>query len=78
VALGGVAVTILQVLVKLDIAVMRVLGGMPSETLSSAAWNAHLTNGWWGWTYLAINALFFFLQRDHCRKDWEYRKEIYQ
>lgn len=70
--------TFLECLVKLDVAVMRLLGGKPNETLSSAAWNAHLTKGWWGWTYLLINALFFIFQRDHCRKDWEFRKEIYQ
>lgn len=63
--------------VKLDIKVMGWLGGKPNETLSSAAWNAHLTNVWWGWTYLIVDLLAYVFERDHCRKDWEYRKEIY-
>lgn len=64
--------------VATDIKIMRLLGGKPNETLSSAAWNAKLTNVWWGWTYLIIDLLLYVFERDHCRKDWEYRKEIYQ
>ena len=64
-------------IVKADIAAMRLLGGKPNETLSSAAWNAHLTNIWWGWTYLVIDLLLYVFERDHCKCDWEFRKEIY-
>ena len=73
--------TVLQKLVAADIWLMGKLGGKPRETLSSAAWNAHITgHRWWGWTRYPIDALFFVLvgERDHCRKDWEFRKEIYQ
>jgi hypothetical protein len=69
-------------LVALDIWLMRhVFGGLPGETLSSAAFNAHLTgHAWWGWTYRVIDALFFVLigQRNHCADDWRYRSHIYQ
>lgn len=65
-------------IVKADIAVMRVLGGKPNETLSSAAWNAHLTNVCWGWTYLVIDLLLYVFERDHCKSDWEFRKSIYE
>ena len=68
----------LQKLVAADIKVMSWLGGKPNETLSSAAWNAHLTNVWCGWTYLLIDLLVYPFERDHCRLDWEFRKEIYQ
>ena len=64
-------------IVKADIAIMGALGGKEGETLSSAAWNAHLTNVWWGWTYLIVDLFLYVFERDHCRLDWEYRKEIY-
>ena len=70
--------SVLEFLVKIDIAVMRVLGGKPRETISSAAWNAHINYGLCGWTHWLIDALFFPFQRDHCRKDWEFRREIYR
>lgn len=68
----------LKRLVKADIALMRVLGGKPNETLSSAAWNAHITGRFFGFTYLLIDWMFYPWERDHCHKDWEYRKEIYE
>jgi len=70
-------VTVLQRLVILDIWLMGVLGGKPRETLSSAAWNAHLTGRFFGFSYHFIDLLFYPLQRDHCRKDWEFRSYIY-
>jgi hypothetical protein len=70
-------VTFLERLVKLDIAVMRLLGGKPMETLSSAAWNAHTTGRFWGWTYHFIDLLFYIWERDHCRKDRQKRAHVY-
>lgn len=70
--------TFLQRLVKLDISVMRKLGGKLNETLSSAAWNAHITGKFFGFTYLFIDLGFYIWERDHCRKDWEFRKYIYE
>ena len=70
--------SLLSSLVKVDVWVMGKLGGKPNETLSSAAWNAHLTNVWWGWTYLLIDLIAYPLEQNHCRKDWEVRKDIYQ
>jgi hypothetical protein len=69
--------TILAALVKADIAIMRVLGGKRGETLSAAAWNAHLTGKFFGFTYHIIDLLFYRWERDHCKKDWEHRREIY-
>jgi hypothetical protein len=70
--------TILQTLVKADIAIMRVLGGKHGETLSAAAWNAHITQKFFGFTHLIIDLGFYIWERDHCRLDWEYRREIYK
>jgi len=70
--------TLLQRAVALDIRVMRLLCGKPGETLSAAAWNAHITGRFFGFTHLFIDLLFYPLERDHCKKDWEYRSEIYQ
>lgn len=69
--------TFLERLVKLDIAVMRVLGGKPNETISSAAYNAHLTSKFFGFSYHFIDLLFYIWERDHCRKDWQRRTYIY-
>ena len=63
--------TVLSALVAADVWIMRtVLGGRPNETMSGAAWNAHISDGWWGWTYLLIDLLFYPVQRDHCMKSW--------
>lgn len=70
--------TFLERLVAADIWLMGKLGGKPNETLSSAAWNAHTTGKFFGFTYHAIDLLFYLWQRDHCRKDWDHRKAIYQ
>lgn len=70
--------TILQRLVAFDIWLMGKLGGKPKETLSSAAWNAHISGKFFGFTYLFIDLGFYIWERDHCKKDWEHRKEIYE
>lgn len=69
--------TVLKRLVAFDIWLMSKLGGKPRETLSSAAWNAHLTGKFFGFTYLFIDLGFYIWERDHCKKDWEFRREIY-
>lgn len=62
--------SMLDRLVAADIAIMRALGGKPGETMSAAAWNAHRTDTWWGWTYLLIDLLFYPLEKDHCMTAW--------
>jgi hypothetical protein len=69
--------TILKKLVAIDIKIMSWLGGRPGETLSSAAWNAHLTGKFFGFTYHIFDLLFYPFERNHCQLDWEYRREIY-
>ena len=70
---------ILRWLIRFDIWVMRTfLNGKEYETISAAAWNARLTGKVWGWTYLPINALFYFWQKDHCRMAWLWQRHIYE
>lgn len=69
--------TVLARLIAADEWVMRtLLGGKPGETMSGAAWNAHITGRFWGFTYHLIDLLFYPLERDHCRSSW--RMELYQ
>ena len=74
---GWKSMTAFQHAVAIDIWIMSILGGKPRETLSSAAYNAHLTGRFFGFTHYGIDLLFYPFQRDHCRKDWEYRSYIY-
>lgn len=71
---------ILKWLIDADIWLMfNILGGRPGETISAAAWNAWITKRWWfGWTHFVIDVLFLPWMTQHCRKDWEYRKDIYK
>jgi len=70
-------VSLLTTLIAIDVAVMRVLGGKPQETLSAAAWNAHITGRFFGWTYHIIDLLFYPLERNHCELSWLAVREIY-
>lgn len=70
---------ILGRLIALDAWVMRTfLGGLPRETMSAAAWNAHITGRFFGFTYHLIDLLFYPLERSHCRKAWEWQIELYK
>jgi len=70
-------VSLLKALVAIDVRIMRVLGGKPNETLSAAAWNAHITGRFFGWTYHIIDLLFYPLERNHCEKSWLTIHELY-
>lgn len=70
---------ILEKLITFDIWVMRTFfGGLIGETMSVAAWNAHLTGKFFGFTHLLIDLIFYPLQRDHCRLSWERQSELYK
>ena len=70
---------ILEKLIALDVWIMRTFfGGLPGETMSAAAWNAHKTGKFFGFTYLFIDLLFYALQRDHCQKSWEWQDFLYK
>ena len=71
---------ILEVLVALDIWVMRTfLGGLPGETISAAAYNAERTGKWGGRIGRPlIDILFMPVQRAHCRKAWTDQIEVYK
>ena len=69
----------LDALIAFDAWIMGTFfGGLPDETLSSAAWNAHLTGKFFGFTYHIIDFLFWPFQREHCRKAWEWQQYLYK
>ncbi len=69
---------VLHRLIAFDVWVMRTFfSGLPRETMSAAAWNAHLTRKFFGFTYHLIDLLFYVIERDHCRKAWEWQRELY-
>jgi hypothetical protein len=69
---------LLKWLIAADIWVMfHLFGGKEGETMSAAAWNAHITGRFWGWAYLLIDLLAYPLERDHCRKSWLSVEGIY-
>jgi hypothetical protein len=70
-------VTAFEHAVVLDIWLMSLLGGKPRETLSSAAYNAHVTGRFFGFTHHFIDLMFYVWERDHCKKDWFFRQHIY-
>ena len=71
---------VLTLLTSLDTFLFAVvmLGNIKQgECASSAAWNMLLQNRWQGKLMVPIiNALFFF-DKDHCKKSWEWQKELY-
>lgn len=70
---------ILNWLIAIDAWIMRTcFGGLLGETMSAAAWNAHITGKFFGFTYLLIDLLFYPIQRDHCRKAWEWQRDLYK
>lgn len=70
---------ILKWLIAFDAWVMRsFFGGLPGETISAAAWNAHTTGKFFGFSYLLIDLLFYPFQRNHCRQAWEWQRHIYE
>ncbi len=60
----------LQVLIALDQLVNALCGGWADETLS-----AHAHRAGWTWRRRAINALFRWQSRDHCRASYESEME---
>ena len=63
-----------ELLIALDRMVNAILGGSCDETLSARAWAMHLKGQpYWGWTYRAINTLFFW-QHDHCQGAYLYER----
>lgn len=70
---------ILRRLIQFDIWLMRTfLGGKPHETISAAAWNAHLTGKFFGFTYIFIDLLFRPWMTEHCRKAWVWQRRLYE
>lgn len=70
---------ILDKLIAFDAWVMGTFfGGLPGETMSAAAWNAHCTGKFFGFTYLLIDLIFYPLQREHCRHAWEWQQDLYR
>lgn len=69
----------LEKLIAFDVWVMRTFfGGLPGETMSAAAWNAHITDRFFGFTHHIIDLIFYPFQREHCRKAWEWQHDLYE
>lgn len=70
---------ILSILIAIDIWVMYwIFFGKRGETMSAAAWNAHITGRFWGWTHHLIDLIFYPFERNHCCESWMAVKGIYQ
>ena len=69
---------VLRALIHFDIWVMGLLGGKDRETISAAAWNAHLNSKFFGFTHHFIDLLFRPWMKQHCRKAWEWQQELYE
>lgn len=72
---------IFRFLLWLDIQVLRVLtfgNSRPGETISAAAWSLHQDGKWQGRIFVPlIDLLFAPWQSEHCRRAWEWQREIY-
>jgi hypothetical protein len=69
----------LEKLIAFDVWIMRsFFGGLAGETMSAAAWNAHITHKFFGFTYLFIDLIFYPLQRSHCQMAWEWQQDLYR
>lgn len=70
---------VLRTLIHFDILVMRTfLGGKERETISAAAWNAKLTGKFFGFSHHIIDLIFLPYEREHCKKAWNWQRELYK
>lgn len=71
-----------KILLWLDIKVLWILTAGRSrngETISAAAWSLHCDGKWQGALLVPmIDGLFYFVQKDHCRKAWLWQQDIYK
>ena len=74
--------SIINFLIKLDMVVFQIITlgvAKKNETISAAAWNAHLTGKFWGFSYRLIDPVFaLFGQPEHCRQAWLWQQELYK
>jgi hypothetical protein len=64
----------LNILIALDqflFCVVTLGGSYPDETASSAAWRMEKQGKFFGFTRPLIDALFWVLQKEHCKKSYE-------
>lgn len=70
---------ILNILVSADRTLNVILGGKLDETLSASAWNGEQQGKFFPCIFRPmIDFLFWPLERDHCRKQYEYEYERYE
>lgn len=63
---------LLRLLIALDqLLNVLICNGEPDETMSSAAYRMERDGHFWGFTRKWIDCLFYFLEKDHCRKAYE-------
>lgn len=71
----------LRALLWLDIKILWVVTfarARPGETISAAAWSLEGDGKWQGKVLRPlIDALFYFVQKDHCAQAWQWQKHIY-
>ncbi len=48
------------------------------ECASSAAWDLKIQGKWQGILAVSIINKIFFFQPEHCRKSWEWQRNLYQ
>ena len=73
---------ILNLLIALDVfifALVTIGGSRNGETISAAAWDLLLNDKWQGKLFVPIiDALFYPIQKEHCRKAWLWQIDIYK
>ena len=72
----------LDFLIWLDIQIFRLItfgNCKKGETISAAAWDLLLEDKWQGRVFVPIiDALFYFVQKDHCRNAWLWQIDLYR
>lgn len=71
----------LKALIVVDVWIFRVITfgrARPGETMSAAAWHLERRGKWQGkLTRPLIDFLFRWMEKDHCRKAWQWQAHIY-
>jgi len=71
----------LQTLIWLDVQILRIVTfgrSRPGETISAAAWSLEVDGKWQGRLLRPlIDGLFYFVQKDHCAKAYQWQKYLY-
>lgn len=64
-----------NVLIGIDQLVNTLANGAPDETISSRSWRTRRKHPW---RRVLIDAIFFPIERNHCKKSWESERQHLQ